>query len=83
MIAHLNMDSSLGIVYRDEKPSEPSSYTKCCSNYQGIELLFESRCTITGILPTHIEFFKYHEENLVIINVTMNNLLRLALYQVW
>ncbi|QIQ21281.1 diaminopimelate decarboxylase [Zophobihabitans entericus] len=90
-IHHLDFGGGLGVCYNDEVPPTPAEFVKAIlkkvENYPHLEILFEPGRAIVanaGLLVTHIEYLKHHEDNhFAIVDAGMNDLIRPALYESW
>ena len=87
---HLDIGGGLGITYKDEVPPTPAEYAAALTGLlegRQIEVLMEPGRAIVGnagVLLTKVEYLKPTEDiHFAIVDASMNDLLRPALYQSW
>lgn len=82
-LKHLNIGGGLGVCYHDEQPPSPLEYAQAILerlNHHALELHLEPGRAIVaqaGVLLTRVEYLKDH---FAIVDASMNDLLRPALY---
>lgn len=89
-LEHLDLGGGLGIRYRDETPPEPKAWGRVLREQlgdRGCTVLVEPGRAIAGnagVLLTQVEYLKpTQHRNFAIVDASMTELMRPALYQAW
>ncbi len=89
-LAHVDLGGGLGIRYRDETPPDVRRYCERLAARlagRGFEVLLEPGRSIVGaagLLLTRVEYLKTDKaRSFVVVDASMSELLRPALYQAW
>jgi diaminopimelate decarboxylase len=89
-LTHLDIGGGIGIRYRDEAPPDIDAYCRSLAGKLGsrpLELLLEPGRALVGnagVLLTTVEYLKRDKErHFAIVDASMSELIRPALYQAW
>lgn len=89
-LAHVDLGGGIGIRYRDETPPDIEAYCRLIAarmQGRGLEVLLEPGRAIVGnagVLLTTVEYLKTDKaRRFAVVDASMSELLRPALYQAW
>jgi diaminopimelate decarboxylase len=89
-LSHIDIGGGLGIRYRDEEPPDIAAYCRSLRQRLGfrpLKLLLEPGRSLVGnagVLLTTVEYLKRDKErHFAIVDASMSELIRPALYQAW
>lgn len=89
-IKHINLGGGLGVRYNNEMPPQPAEYASAIRNKLAgcqLNVILEPGRAIAanaGILLTQVQYLKnHHDKHFAIVDASMNDFIRPALYQAW
>ena len=90
VLGHIDIGGGIGIRYRDEEPPDIAAYCRSLTSRLGsrpMQLLLEPGRALVGnagVLLTTVEYLKRDKErHFAIVDASMSELIRPALYQAW